>query len=171
MKLENALKTALEFEAGVWDIYREAMTKTSDEAGKHIFQVLCDEEQEHLDYLRECLAQWQKTGKIKVRKLSPPAAAREAIGRGLEELRKTVKPQRTKLNAELELLKKALEAEIRTSEFYREMAAKLDGEGQQLFHHFLEIEDGHVAIVQAEIDNVGNWGFWFDTPEFRLEAE
>jgi len=28
-----------------------------------------------------------------------------------------------------------------------------------------------VAIVQAEIDNVGNWGFWFDTPEFRLEAE
>lgn len=171
MKLENAITTALEYEAGVYEIYREAMAKTSDEAGKHIFEVLCREEQEHLDYLRERLAEWRKTGKIGVKPLSPPASAREAIGRGLEELRKTVKPRRTKLNVELELLKKALDAEIRTSGFYREMAATLDGEGRRLFHRFLEIEDGHVAIVQAEIDNAGNWGFWFDTPEFRLEAE
>jgi len=35
---------------------------------------------------------------------------------------------------------------------------------------FVEIEEGHRAIVQAEIDCVSGLGFWFDTAEFKLEA-
>jgi hypothetical protein len=45
----------------------------------------------------------------------------------------------------------------------------LDSEGQQLFERFVEIEEGHKAIVQAEIDCLSGSGFWFDTPEFSLE--
>ncbi len=33
------------------------------------------------------------------------------------------------------------------------------------------IEDGHLAIVQAQLDSVQGMGFWFDIAEFRLEAE
>jgi hypothetical protein len=36
---------------------------------------------------------------------------------------------------------------------------------------FLEIEDGHLAIVQAQLDSVQGMGFWFDIAEFRLEME
>jgi len=42
---------------------------------------------------------------------------------------------------------------------------------QVLFSKFLEIEDGHLAIVQAQLDSVQGMGFWFDIAEFRLEAE
>ncbi|MBP1624852.1 MAG: rubrerythrin domain protein [Acidobacteria bacterium] len=171
MKLDNAIRTALEYETGVYRIYLEAMEKTSDRAAKRVFKVLCDEEMGHLKYLQARLEEWQKTGKVRVRKLGTTIPAREAIDKGLQDLRKTVKPKRTRQILELELLKKALDAEIKSSNFYKEMVGKLDGEGQELFKRFVEIEDGHVAIVSAEINTVGNWGFWFDTPEFRLEME
>ncbi len=171
MKLDNAIKTALEYETGVHKIYLEAMNKTSDPDAKRIFKVLCDEEMGHVEYLRDRLGEWQKTGKVKVKKLGTSVPAQQVINKGLQDLRKTVKPKTTKQSPELELLKKALEAEIKTSNFYKEMVAKLDGEGQELFKRFVEIEEGHEAIVRAEINTVGNWGFWFDTPEFRLEME
>ena len=50
------------------------------------------------------------------------------------------------------------------------MVRELPVEGQNLFSRFLEIEEGHGAIVQAEIDNVKRLGFWFDLKEFDLEA-
>jgi hypothetical protein len=39
-----------------------------------------------------------------------------------------------------------------------------------LFQRFVEIEQGHLAIVQAEIDSVSGLGFWFDMREFDLET-
>jgi rubrerythrin len=171
MKLENAIKLALEYESGVYEIYREAMDKTADKSAKRIFKVLCEEEMGHLKYLESRLDEWRQTGKIKIKKLGTSIPSREAINKGLLDLRKTVKPKPTKQIPELELLKKALDAETKASNFYKEMVTKLDGEGQELFKRFVEIEEGHEAIVQAEINSISNLGFWFDTPEFRLEAE
>jgi rubrerythrin len=171
MKLDNAIKTALECESGVHGIYLEAIDKTADEAAKRIFKVLCKEEMEHIAYLRSRLEEWQQSGKIKVKKLETSIPTREAINKHLQDLQRTVKPKPTQQLLELEILKKALDAEIKTTNFYKEMVSALDGEGQELFKRFVEIEEGHTAIVQAEIDTVGNWGFWFDTPEFRLETE
>jgi hypothetical protein len=34
----------------------------------------------------------------------------------------------------------------------------------------VEIEEGHQAIVQAEIDSVSGMGVWFDTMELSLEG-
>jgi rubrerythrin len=82
-----------------------------------------------------------------------------------------VKPKPTRQILELELLKQALDAEVKTTSFYKEMVRTLDAEGQEMFRRFVEIEEGHEAIVQAEIDSLSNLGFWFDTPEFRLEME
>ena len=50
----------------------------------------------------------------------------------------------------------------------RKTAAELDGQGKELFARFVEIEEGHGTIVQAEMDAVNAYGFWFDMPEFRL---
>jgi rubrerythrin len=171
MKLDNAIKTALKYEAGIHKIYFEAMGKTADPAAKRILRVLCEEERGHLNYLKRRLEEWQKTGKVKVKKLGTSIPAQEVINKGLENVRQTVKPKRSRQVPELEMLKKALDAEIKATNFFREMVAKLDGEGQELFKRFVEIEEGHEAIVRAEINTVGNWGFWFDTPEFRLEME
>ena len=41
---------------------------------------------------------------------------------------------------------------------------------QEMFRRFVEIEEGHQKIVQAEIDCVSGAGFWFDSMEFKLEG-
>ncbi len=171
MKLDDAIKTALEYETGVHKIYLDAVNEATDETARRIFRVLCQEEAEHLTYLEERLSEWEKSGKIDVKTLGTLIPGKESIDKSLKDLQKSVKPQSTKQILELELLKKALEAEIKTSNFYKEMVRTLDGEGQKLFKRFVEIEEGHEAIVQAQINTVSNWGFWFDTPEFRLENE
>jgi rubrerythrin len=171
MKLDNAIRVAIEHETGVHDAYSEAVKKTSDEAGKRVFRALCDEELGHLKYLEERLAEWQQSGKITVKKLGTSIPSRAAITKSLEDVRKTVKPKRTKQNVELDLLKKALAAEIKTTLFYKDMVSKLDGEGKALFQRFVEIEAGHEAIVQAEIDAVSGSGVFLGMLEFNLEGE
>jgi rubrerythrin len=171
MRLDDAIKVALEYESGIHKMYLDAMNEASDENARRMFEILCREEAEHLDYLQSRLIEWQKDGKIKAAKLSTAIPAREVIEKSLREQAKMVKPKDTKQIPELELLKKALDAEIKASNFFREMVQKLDSEGQELFKRFVEIEEGHEAIVEAQINAVGNWGFWFDIPEFRLEME
>ena len=68
-----------------------------------------------------------------------------------------------------ENMKKALDAETETSNFYKKMVEELPAEGQQMFSRFLEIEEGHVAIVQAEINALSGVGYWFDFTDISLE--
>jgi rubrerythrin len=171
MKLDQAIRTALEYEGGVHRTYLEAMNKTPDKKGRRVFELLCEEEKQHIDYLESRLDEWQRTGKIRLKKLATAIPLRKNIEKSLEDLNRTVTPQRTRQILELDLLKKALEAEVKTSSFFKEMVRSLDAEGQEMFGRFVEIEDGHIAIVQAEIDSLSNLGFWFDMPEFRLENE
>jgi len=73
-----------------------------------------------------------------------------------------------KYETELEMLKKALIMEQETSDFYRRMVDEMETDGD-FFKPFLEIEDGHTAIVQAEIDYLTRTGTFFDFQEFGLE--
>jgi rubrerythrin len=171
MKLDDAIKTALEFETGVHRIYLEAMEKTADPAARRVFGVLCEEELGHLEFLKARLEEWQKTGKVKAERLETSIPGRKAIEKALQDLRKSVEPKPSKQIPELESLKKALDAEIKASEFYKDMVAKLDSDGQALFKRFVEIEEGHEAIVRAEINSVTNRGFWFDIREIRPEGQ
>jgi rubrerythrin len=171
MKLDSAIRTALEYEAGVQKAYREAIDKTSDEAGKRVFRALAEEEMGHIKYLKERLDEWQADGKITLKKLGTAIPRKDVINRELQDVRKSMRPKKnTLLTVELELLKKALVAERKTSQFYKEMVAKLDGDGQQLFKRFVEIEEGHEAIVEAEIDCVSNSGLFMSNMEFDLEV-
>jgi len=55
MTIEEAIKTAIEFETQVRQVYRNAAEGASDPVGKRIFKVLAEEEQGHLEYLRSKL--------------------------------------------------------------------------------------------------------------------
>ena len=171
MKLDNAIRMALEYETGVHNAYSEATKKASDPSAKRTLQVLAEEEMGHIQYLQERLEEWRTTGKIKVKKLGTSIPTKEVIHQSLQDVRKTVKPKTTRLIPELELLNKALQAEVKTSNFYKEMVSKLDGEGQQLFQRFVEIEQGHEAIVQAQIDCASGLGVFLDKLEFGLEID
>ena len=173
MELEKAIRTAIEYEAGVHRTYQEAMQRATDARGRRFFEVLRDEEMGHLRYLRERLEEWTKTGRIQVANLETVVPPREIIDAGLQDIRERLAPNgvpKDRHMTELDLLGKALTVERETSEFYQEMVRTLDGDGQRLFRRFVEIEEGHQAIVQAEIDSVSGMGVWFDTVEMSLEG-
>lgn len=170
MKLEEAIKTAIEYENKVHATYVEAEERAGDPVGKRVFGVLAKEELGHIEYLNHCLEEWTKTGKLTERKLETVIPSRDRIVAGLEAMRRKVEGERKPMTTlEIELLQKAIEAEQTTSGFYKKMVSELDEEGQRLFQRFVEIEEGHLAIVRAEMDSVQGLGYWFDVAEWQFQ--
>ena len=149
------------------DVYRHATENTSDPIGKRTFGVLANEEQRHLNYLKSRLHELQRTGGITAEELDTAMPSQQAIREGISRL-ETRMTQKDK-GDELQMLGKALKVENDTTTFYRKMANELSAEGQKVFARFVEIEEGHLAIVQAEIDYLSRTGYWFDVKEFDME--
>ncbi len=171
MKLEEAIKTAIEYETRVHALYVDAAAKASDDKARRVFETLAQEEQGHLAYLESRLTEWQKTGSIEQVELETVLPSKEVVEAGVARLRSNVDPdQKKRFDAELDMLRQALVVEEETGAFYKRMVKELDQEGRTLFGRFIEIEEGHYAIVQAEIDSVTGMGYWFDTAEFGLET-
>ena len=167
MTMEEAIKTALDYETRIRDIYRNAAEVVSDPAGKRIFQMLRDDEQHHVEYLMDRLESLKKTGELSPEKLKSTIPSIETISRETEKIETHLSKKDRR--GEIEILSKALKAEIETSNFYEKMVAELPDEGQRLFARFLEIEEKHIAAVQFELDYLTKSGYWFDFKEFDME--
>ncbi len=170
ISLDKAIQTAVEYEKKVHNVYSDAATKIADPVGQRVFQQLAKEEAGHIAYLKSRLTEWQKSGHINIEDLQTVVPDKERIAEGRKRLARSMKSKRPE-SSEIEYLKRALEVEKETSGFYQRMVSELSGNHQQLFARFLKIEEGHLAIVQAEMDTVQGMGFWFDMQEFDLEAE
>jgi rubrerythrin len=169
MDLNEALATAIGYETRVHEHYQKGADEILDPRGKKVFATLAKEELGHLAYLRSRLEEWRTTGKVSEPELTTvlPSAAWIDSARAKAEHA----PEPTiAVKGELDLLKIALDLERQTSGFYRRLVETLDTSERGLFARFLEIEEGHLAIVQAEIDALAGHGSWFDVMEFRLEA-
>jgi rubrerythrin len=166
MTLEEAIRTAIDYETRVRDVYLDNVGKIADEAGRRVFKVLGDEEQGHLDYLNARLEEWHKTGKVSPDRLDTMIPSPERINEGLKRLDDHLSER--DYGTEREMLKKALSLEQETSDFYRRMVDEMKSDAE-LFARFLEIEEGHRAIVEAELDYLNRTGTFFDFQEFTLE--
>ncbi len=167
MTLAEAIKTAIEYEIRVRDLYRESAEKTSDPVGRRIFQTLGNDEQLHVEYLKSRLKIWQETGKLKVAKLESIIPSRATITREVGKIEERM--SRDDRKDEKQMLSKALKVEVETSNFYQKMVDEMSGEGRQMFARFLEIEEAHINAVQAELDYISKTGYWFDFKEFDME--
>ena len=167
MTLEEAIKTALDYETRIRDIYREAAEKISDPRGKKILQLLGDDEQQHVEYLLDRLDLWGKTGKLSDKKLESSIPSIETIQNEVEKIKSHVSQENRR--GEIEILSRALKAEVETSNFYERMVNELSDEGQRMFARFLEIEKNHIDAVQFELDYITKTGYWFDFKEFDME--
>jgi rubrerythrin len=168
LTFDQAITTAIEFENKVLRVYEDAAKKSADPLGRKVFQQLAVEEAGHVAYLQSRLAEWQASGHIHLEELKTVLPSRDRILEGRKRMAKAMKGTRP-ASSEVEHLQRALAAEKETSAFYRKMVAEQSEQRQRLFARFLEIEEGHVAIVQAEIDAVSGSGFWFDMMEFDVE--
>lgn len=168
MTIEEAIKAALQCEGRVVAVYRDAMEQSKDPIGKRVFKVLNEDEITHVRFLKEKLDELRAEGRIKTEMLATAIPSIESIEAAVKAFRgKNASPMP---ETELKLLRRALEIEVETSNLYQTLSKELPPEDQAIFKRFVEIEEGHKAIVQAEIDSVSGTGFWFDMQEFRLEA-
>ncbi len=172
MTVEQAILTAMEHETKVRDLYAGEAAKATDPAARRVLELLSREEQGHLDYLADRLRTWRTEGRVDAVALATQVPPRQVLEKAARTLSRRMEMSDEQRASALATLRKAEAAERATAEWYRAVVAGLPGEaGKAMFQRFLEIEDGHAAIVQAEIDSVTGLGFWFDVPEFRLEAE
>ncbi len=79
ISIEEAIKTAIDYEKKIRDIYLEASEKTSDPEGKLFFKTMGEDEGGHVDYLEDRLERWTKTGELSVEKLDSIVPSAEAI--------------------------------------------------------------------------------------------
>lgn len=169
MDLKEALSGAIEYEHKIRDYYADCAKKITDSKGQRVFAILAREEQGHVEYLGTRLAEWETQGSLNAAELPtllPPVAW---VLEEAKKLANLVDGAEGVAQAEIDFLKEALALERRTSAFYGELVAKLEPKHRDLFERFLEIENGHLAIVQAEIDALAGHGHWFDFMEFSLE--
>jgi rubrerythrin len=167
MTLEEAITKAIDYETRIRDLYRDALQGTRDPKGRQVFKALADDEQRHIEYLEAKRTQWYAEGRITVESLESRIPAAELLDVNLEDLEQTM--ARENRTDEKRMLSKALQVEVETSAFYRRMVEQMEGDARAMFARFLEIEDGHIAAVQAELDYISHTGFWFDFQEFDLE--
>ena len=90
MTIEEAIKTALEYEARIRDIYQEATAEIDDEVGKRIFETLRKDEQHHIDYLQYKLKQLQDKGTIVPERLDSAIPSQEVVNREAEKVKSLV---------------------------------------------------------------------------------
>ncbi len=167
MEIDAAIREAIGYETRIRDLYHQAAEETTDVKGAKVFNALAADEQRHIDYLEHKRRQWREEGALTLDPLDslvPPSTALEAETADLQE--QMSRDDRTDAKR---MLSKALAVEVETSAFYRRLVAELGGDARAMFARFLEIEDGHVAIVQAELDFISDNGFWFDFQEFDME--
>jgi rubrerythrin len=167
VNIEEAIKTAVEYEKRVCAVYAEAADASTDAVGKRVFGLLGEEEKNHVAFLEARLADWRAKGKLDAADLETAIPAKHDIENAVAELEGKLEPK--EMPAEAAMLEKARQVELETSEFYKKMVAELAEEGRAFFSRFVEIEEGHLAIVEAELNAVEGSGFYFDMPEFDLE--
>lgn len=167
MIMGDAIKTALSYESKIEDLYRKAQMQVSDPVGKRIFKALAEEERNHVAYLNHQLEHWRKTGTVSPQELETALPAKDRILSGIARLNARMAAEDRK--DEKQILSKALAVEVETSQFYERMVAEMEAVAGRMFARFLEIEAGHIAMVQAELDYISRTGYWFDFKEFDME--
>jgi len=170
MKVDEAILTALDYEKKVRDHYTQAAKDSEDAQGKNFFKVLAREEQGHVDYLEQKLKEWQEQGKCLPDNIATAIPNQEWIEKGVSRLKES--GEKRDYQDDLKRLNTALLLEEEVSAFYKDLVGNVENpNADAMFRRFLEIEDGHTAIVQAEIDVLTRTGYFYDVREFSVEAE
>jgi len=164
--VEEAIQTAIAFEKKVRDAYREARDGAAEPSARKFFALMAEEEQDHVAYLEAKQAEWTETGSVTTDGLATAVCPCEDVEKKAAELSASL--EGAGAAPEIDRLRKALDVETEASAFYRDMVEKLPPAGRALFAKFRDIEEGHLALVQAEINGASNFGVWFDVQEFVL---
>jgi rubrerythrin len=165
MTMIQALDKALAYETRIRDLYLSAASGSSLPESKAFFTFLAKDEGFHVAFIEKSLegARKGKALDAAALKTSIPVDIKSAVAKAKAAF------VSGRDGGQLSALENALRAEEETSAFYRSLVAMLPAAETGAFSRLQEIEDGHTAIVKAELDSVTRAGFWFDVREFDME--
>ena len=168
MQIEEAIKTAIEYEIRIREHYVESQAAATDPVARRVFGLMAGEEDNHVKHLEKKLKEWKENKKLSVDDLETKLPSLDWIEKEIGKLASgEVKGTAT---VELGARETAAAIESETGRFYADLVEKLPDEGKSFFKRFVEIESGHLALVNAEIGAIKGSGFWFDIPEFDVET-
>ncbi|MBP2675626.1 MAG: rubrerythrin domain protein [Deltaproteobacteria bacterium] len=159
---------AIDREKDAAALYLRLAKTVKDPKGRNVLIHLASDEVGHLDKLERHLVAILsgKEGLLPVTDLADAMAAR------LSESSKRLFPAEPDLarTDEVRILDLALELELEANRWYIELAGSAGSEAaRDMFLSLAKEEDGHARILRAEIDSIGENGFWFDMQEFTME--
>ncbi|MDI6739164.1 MAG: ferritin family protein [Candidatus Edwardsbacteria bacterium] len=164
----DALNKAIHSEKMALETYLKFARQTKVVSGKDMFVRLSQDEFGHMNMLEKELDNLQ-SGKTWVKPSFKPS--------DIEELLPHLGDQQAKVQSEqgssddLSALNVALDMEKRALGFYAKEAGRADNpNAKKLYARLAEMEEAHYNLIQAELDNIKDIGFWFGIQEFTLES-
>ncbi|MGD8353206.1 MAG: ferritin family protein [Pseudomonadota bacterium] len=163
----EALQLALDTEKKGYRFYKIAANSSKDPKGKEVFEHLAKDEVEHMAVIATVFESitnnepWmtyeeamEKYGETPPEKIIFPDVPEE--------------PQED--FSDVKALEEALDFEKKAVVFYTAQAESSEEDQAKAFYHSLiEIEEGHVQIIQAELDSLMGAGIWLGFQEISLE--
>ena len=167
MTVDQAFEQALQYEMAIREQYVEAARASIVAEARALYETLATDEGYHVAYLDRQHAAWKRTGTTDAAEPQRALPASSEVIAAITRTRASFSaiPEGGQMGA----LQNALHAEEATSAFYRSLAGQFPPDVSMVFARLLEIEDGHTAIVRAELDLFSGTGHWFDVRVFDME--
>ncbi|MFC1935317.1 ferritin family protein [Chloroflexota bacterium] len=163
----DALSIAIERERGASKFYRQAAGMTEDPNGRRTFQWLAKEESRHLAKLRQQIRsvlgdngwlEWKRRATAIEHTEFPP----------LSEV-----PDGVKVEAgERDVLRQAIQSEREAIAFYKEAEySTSDPHGKNMFKGLAKEEEGHLALLEEELEWITKSRQYFTLHRFTLRGD
>jgi rubrerythrin len=159
---------AIDREKDAISLYLQLAKAVKDPKAKNVLINLASDEVGHLDKLERHLTSILR-GEDWV---LPKAGILDAMAAQLTESSKFTFPSAAELARadEIRILELAVEREILANSQYLELAGSAgSAEAKEMFLSLAKEEEMHAKILRAEVDSIGQNGFWFDMQEFTME--
>ena len=167
-EIVKVIHIAIEKEKEAITTYLHLAKVIKDVKAKNVLINLASDEVGHMNKLEAHLSSYLQ-GKSWV---IPRSGEAEAVAAVFTKSAKLEKIDYGKLARadEIQILEIAIDKEIAANKAYLDMAkGAATKEAKEMFLALAKEEDMHARILKAEIDSIGQNGFWFDMQEFTME--
>lgn len=154
----QAIKDALMVEIKGQQLYSHAAQTTQDPAAKAMFQMLADDEDDHVNILKTQHKNLMEEGKINLDNVHPAEVDHGAETVITDDFRKSVR----RGQFEMAVISIGCDLEAKAIAYYKTKAAETDDPGlKQLFTWLVEWEDGHLEQLM-ELEKIYQDAYWAD---------
>ncbi len=167
----EAVKIGMSFEEAGHRFYSEAADITESPKGKKMFERLAHDELEHLELFRRARNSLLETGVWPEVTEKDLHAKIKTIGKPVFPKTATASSGATVSSRERHALRRGIQAEKDSIAFYSQAVTKTkDAAAKALFSKLVEVEEGHLMLLEAEFDYITKTGIYYGELEFSLEG-